>query len=102
MAPAELEALLLSHPKIADCAVIGIDDEMAGELPRAWVVLKQTGSMAEEEIAKFVEGKLAFHKWLKGGVLLVPEIPKSASGKILRRIIRDTEKARIKAPSAKL
>ena len=68
VAPAELEAVLLSHEKIADCAVIGILDEMAGELPRAWVVLKVPGSMKEEEVAKFVEGKVAQHKRLRAGV----------------------------------
>jgi acyl-CoA synthetase (AMP-forming)/AMP-acid ligase II len=68
VAPAELEAVLLSHEKIADCAVIGIEDEMAGELPRAWVVLKEKGSMSEAEIAKFVEGNVAQHKRLRGGV----------------------------------
>lgn len=121
MAPAELEAVLLSHDKIADAAVIGLPDEMAGELPLAWVVLKQAGSMTTAEIAKFVEGSVAQHKRLRGGVRvsgfcrqlfncrrnlivgfqIVPEIPKSPSGKILRRVIRDTEKAQ-QAPQAKL
>ncbi|KAI9016654.1 putative phenylacetyl-CoA ligase [Hyaloraphidium curvatum] len=99
VAPAELEAVLLSHDKIADCAVIGIPDEMAGELPKAWVVLKQPGSMSTQEIATFVEGRVAQHKRLRGGVELVAEIPKSPSGKILRRVIRTAEadKEKLKA-----
>ena len=57
MPPAELESLLLSHPAIADAAVIGIPDEKAGELPRAYVVLKQGHKVTGSDIIKFVEGE---------------------------------------------
>lgn len=57
MAPAELESLLLTHPAIADAAVIGLPDESAGELPRAYVVLKEGQKVTERDVAKFVEGR---------------------------------------------
>ena len=57
VAPAELEALLLTHPKIADVGVVGVPDYSAGELPRAFVVLKENVSCSEEEIKHFVAGK---------------------------------------------
>ena len=56
VAPAELEALLLQHPKVNDTAVIGIPDERSGELPRAYVVLKPDMQMTEEDIKAFVKG----------------------------------------------
>ena len=95
VAPAELEAVLLTHPGVADAAVIPVPDVEAGELPRAYVVLKQAGGKAEEDkaakdIAAFVEKKVAPHKKLRGGVVVIKEIPKSASGKILRRVLRDS------------
>lgn len=68
VAPAELEAILLGHPKIANCAVIGLPDEMAGEVPKAWVVLREKGGMTADEIQKFVAEKVAQHKRLRGGV----------------------------------
>ncbi|KAJ1557996.1 hypothetical protein HK096_004158 [Nowakowskiella sp. JEL0078] len=89
VAPAEMEGLILSHPAVADAAVIGIQDNAAGELPRAFVVLKPNSSIKEKDIQQFVEAKAAPHKRLRGGVEFVDSIPKSASGKILRRIIRD-------------
>jgi acyl-CoA synthetase (AMP-forming)/AMP-acid ligase II len=86
--PAELEALLLTHPDIADAAVIGIPDEEAGELPKAFVVLKEKHSAAAEEIQEFVAGKVNRNKKLRGGVEFISAIPKSASGKILRRMLK--------------
>ena len=56
--PAELESLILTHPAVADCAVIGVPDEMAGELPKAYVVLKQGQSVSHDDICQFVEGML--------------------------------------------
>ncbi|TKR62633.1 hypothetical protein L596_026562 [Steinernema carpocapsae] len=86
--PAELEDLLLSHEAIQDVAVIGIPDEANGEIPMAFVV-KKGQSLKEEEVVDFVKDKVAHYKHLKGGVQFIPEIPKSASGKILRRFLRD-------------
>ena len=94
VAPAELEALLISHPNIDDAAVIGIPDEKAGELPKAFVVPK--GDIKPEEILAFVAAKVAPQKKLRGGVEIVEKIPKNASGKILRRDLRKRENERLK------
>ena len=58
VAPAELEALLLTHPLVADAGVIGLPAEELGELPHAWIVIKQGASLTEDNVIKFVEGKL--------------------------------------------
>lgn len=108
VAPAELEAHLLSHPSVADCAVIPIPDDAAGEVPKAFVVksssvgLEDNDRMVMREIQKHVEEHKARHKWLKGGVEFIDVIPKSPSGKILRRLLRDKEKEARRAKGAKL
>jgi 4-coumarate--CoA ligase len=86
--PAEIEALLLTHPKIKDCGVIGKPDEMVGELPLAFVV-RDDDSISEEDVKKFVASKTSFAKRLHGGVKFIREIPKNPSGKILRRELRE-------------
>ncbi|KAJ3534109.1 hypothetical protein NM208_g7686 [Fusarium decemcellulare] len=93
VAPAELEAHLLDHPYVSDCAVIGVADERSGEVPLAFVVKSKEAiglSSAEVEAAirKHVEEHKARHKWLKGGIRFLETIPKSPSGKILRRLLR--------------
>ena len=89
VAPAELEALLISHPKILDAAVIGVQSkEHETEIPRAYVVPKQDDVPSEEELKNFVKENLALHKQLRGGVVFIGEIPKSVSGKILRKELR--------------
>lgn len=93
VAPAELEALLLEHPAVADAAVValppraGSDEE---ERPRAYVSLKTEWRhrVWPEDVARWVEGRVAKHKWLSGGVAVVEEVPKSASGKIQRVVLR--------------
>jgi len=91
VAPAELEALLLTHEAVGDAAVIQIPDEASGELPRAYVVLKEAfvGTVTEDQLKGFVKERAAAYKRLEGGVVFRESIPKSASGKILRRILRD-------------
>lgn len=86
--PAELEALLLTHPAIADAAVIGVADEEAGEIPVGYVVLKPGLDVAPEEIIAFTAERVAHYKQLRR-VNVIDAIPKSASGKILRRVLRD-------------
>ncbi len=90
--PAELEGLLASHPHVNDVAVIGIyKKEEATEVPRAYVVPApgvEGGKKTEEHIKGWLQAKVAHHKRLRGGVRFVDEIPKSASGKILRRVLK--------------
>src|SRR5437667_4409669 len=91
VAPAELEAILLTHPAIADAAVIPCRDDEAGEVPKAFVVTKLDTSAAE--IMSFVAGRVAPHKKIRE-VEFIEQIPKSASGKILRRVLIEKERAR--------
>lgn len=86
--PAELEALLLTHPAIADAAVIGRADDESGEIPVAFVVLRPGSEATAEQIQEFVAGKVATYKQVRE-VVFIDAIPKSASGKILRRVLRD-------------
>jgi acyl-CoA synthetase (AMP-forming)/AMP-acid ligase II len=88
VAPAELESLLLTHPAVADAAVIGLPDEEAGEIPVGYVVLKPGVETSAESIRAFVGEQVATYKQLRR-VELTDAIPKSASGKILRRVLKD-------------
>ena len=100
--PAELESLLLNHPLVADSGVIGIYSEaQATELPRAYIVPKAPiGDMSDadkkkmiDEVSQWVASKVSNHKRLRGGIVLVDIIPKSPSGKILRKILRERAKS---------
>lgn len=108
MAPAELEAHLLTHPAVADCCIIPVPDDAAGELPKAYVVksssvgLEDNDRMVARDIQKHVEQHKARHKWLRGGVAFVESIPKSPSGKILRRMLRDKDREARRQQGAKL
>lgn len=108
VAPAELEAHLLTHPAVNDCAVIQVPDEKAGEVPKAFVVKSPSVSAEESDrvvarqIQKHVEEHKARYKWITGGIEFIDVIPKSPSGKILRRFLRDKEKERRRAAGAKL
>ncbi|KAF3769701.1 acetyl-CoA synthetase-like protein [Cryphonectria parasitica EP155] len=90
VAPAELEELLLQNPKIADAAVIGVEGE-GTEVPRAYVV-PATKDLTREDVAKWVDQRAASYKKLRGGVLFIDAIPKSPSGKILRKVLREQAK----------
>ena len=96
VAPAELEALLLTHPAILDAAVVRRADEEAGEVPKAYVVLKPddaSKATAGEAIMGWVAQRVAPHKRIRH-VEFIEQIPKSASGKILRRVLIDRDKSR--------
>lgn len=90
VAPPELEGILLSHPDIIDCAVIGIKGpaNSNSELPRAYVVKRPGSGITEDEVKKIISELLSSYKHLTGGVKFVEEIPKSASGKILKKDLR--------------
>ncbi len=95
VAPAELESLLLTHEHVRDAAVIPVPCEEAGELPRAYVVLEDTDEakkLASADLYQWIKDRVAPHKRLNGGVVFTDTIPKSASGKILRRLLRDQYK----------
>ncbi|PTB45151.1 uncharacterized protein TrAFT101_000610 [Trichoderma asperellum] len=108
VAPAELEAHLLSHPYVSDCAVIPVHDTYAGEVPKAYVVKSDTECSGKSDkdieaaVQKHVKEHKAKHKWLAGGIEFIDAIPKSPSGKILRRLLRDKEKKARQANGAKL
>jgi acyl-CoA synthetase (AMP-forming)/AMP-acid ligase II len=86
VAPAELEALLLTNPVIADAAVIPLPDEEAGEVPKAFVVTTGDATLTPDEVIQFVADRVAPYKKVRA-VEIIDEIPKSASGKILRRVL---------------
>ncbi|KAI1449006.1 acetyl-CoA synthetase-like protein [Annulohypoxylon stygium] len=107
VAPAELEAHLLSHPDVNDCTVIPIPDDGSGEVPKAFVVKSaMAASRPENEVAseinKWVEDHKARYKWLKGGIEFIDAVPKSPSGKILRRLLKDQEREKRRSKGAKL
>lgn len=88
--PAELEAVLLEHEDIADSAVVGIwDKDGHEERPRAYVVKKEGSKCSEDDIVKWMQTKVAKHKRLEGGVKFIDEVPKSPSGKIQRKVMKD-------------
>eukprot|EP00040_Diaphanoeca_grandis_P006401 m.37305 g.37305 ORF g.37305 m.37305 type:complete len:641 (+) comp17629_c0_seq1:201-2123(+) len=97
VAPAELEDILSGHPAVADVTVIPRLCEVAGEIPRAYVVLaegiEESESLAEE-LTSLVEKKLAPHKRLRGGICFTDKVPKSATGKLLRRELIAIDRAK--------
>lgn len=109
IAPAELEATLLSHPEIADCAVIGVKTRPSSrnggassanshgdsEYPRAYIVRKPGSDLTDLDVHRFMQLKMARFQQLTGGIRFVEAIPKSLSGKILKRVLREEAKAEI-------
>lgn len=90
--PAELEGLLISNSKVSDVAVLGVyREDQATEVPLAYIVPapgNKPGPELEKEIVAWLGERVANHKRLRGGVKFTSEIPKSASGKILRRLLK--------------
>ena len=89
VAPNELEALLLEHPDVKDCAVVGVTDREAGEIPKAFVVLKPGATADGGALMDFLRNKVAGYKRIRQ-VELINVIPRSPSGKILRRMLLAT------------
>lgn len=91
VSPAELEAALIENPDIDDAAVVGIELPL-GERPRAYVKLAEGAKISGKDVQEWLKPKVAKHKWLVGGVKIVDEIPKLASGKIQRKVMREWAK----------
>jgi acyl-CoA synthetase (AMP-forming)/AMP-acid ligase II len=91
--PAELEALLVQHPAVADAAVIPSPDEVAGEVPKAFVVKRADAEVTEGELLSWVSSRVPSYKKVRR-VEFIDEIPRSLSGKILRRILVERERAK--------
>jgi acyl-CoA synthetase (AMP-forming)/AMP-acid ligase II len=89
VAPAEIEAVLLGHAGVVDCAVFGVPDERAGEVPVAAVRLDARQSVAPDDLKRLVADSLASYKRLHH-VVVVDDIPRLPSGKVLRRLLRET------------
>ncbi|KAK3310110.1 uncharacterized protein B0T15DRAFT_517435 [Chaetomium strumarium] len=104
--PAELEGVLLGHEEVADACVIGVEDHAnATEVPRAYVVLREgveASAAKVHELAEWVGAQVAPHKRLRGGIRFVDQVPKSPSGKVLRRVMREQAKKEQRASGVKL
>ena len=91
--PRELEDVLYEHPAVKLCAVIGKPDTAAGEIPKAFIVLKEGKAASAEEITSFVNSKVAFYKAIRE-VEFRKELPISSAGKVLRRLLQEEEKGK--------
>ena len=90
VAPAELESVLLANPAIAEACVIGIADEEAGEVPKAYVVKKS--EISADEVLAWVAARVAPFKKVRA-VEFIDQLPKSPTGKLLRRVLKERERA---------
>jgi acyl-CoA synthetase (AMP-forming)/AMP-acid ligase II len=96
--PAELEAVLLRHPDVTDAAVVGLPDDEAGEIPAGYVTLRPGAAAGPEQIRRFVASQVAGYKQIRR-LEVLEAIPKSASGKILRRVLRDAATPKADPPA---
>lgn len=93
VSPTEIEGVILQLSDVVDVCVCGIPDLIKMNLPAAMVIKTKNSSLKEDEIMKHVEGKLPHYKHLTGGVYFVDELPRTPSGKVMRRVARfDAEK----------
>lgn len=88
VAPAELESIIRDHPDVVDVGVIGVEHSVTGEAPKAFVVVKKGSQINAENIKEYVASKVANYKRLTGGVVFVEGLPRTNSGKLLRRELR--------------
>ena len=93
IAPAEIEAIIYEHPAVKECAVIGKSDTIAGEIPKAFVVLKEGCNVTGEEIMEFCERKISPYKKVRE-VEFISEIPKTTVGKVLRKSLKEKEESK--------
>ena len=87
IAPAELESILMEHPAVRDCAVVGMPDKVSGEIPKAFIVLREEMRGDPTELMAFVAQRVAPYKKIRE-VAFIPEVPRNFSGKILRRVLK--------------
>jgi acyl-CoA synthetase (AMP-forming)/AMP-acid ligase II len=99
VAPAELEGILVTHPAVADAAVVPGPDPAAGEVPKAFVVL--AGPATPEELIAWLSERVAFYKRVRR-VEMIDQIPKSPSGKILRRLLVERDRGRTKGEAVRV
>lgn len=92
VAPAELEAVVFTHPDVIDTCVIPVPDEEYGEIPRAYVIARHGHGVTEKDIQEYVANLVAPYKKLRGGVRFVESIPKTDSGKLLRRVLIEQDR----------
>lgn len=86
VSPTEIEDELLKHPSVTECSVVGVPDQKTGEAPKAFVILKEKATV--DDLQKFLAPRLSKHKQLRGGITFVESLPKSESGKVLRKVLR--------------
>jgi 2-aminobenzoate-CoA ligase len=88
--PEEIEVTIATHPAVADVAVIGVPDEVRGQIAKAFVVLRPGQSVSSDELIAFCKGKIATYK-LPREVVIVEELPRTPTGKLLRRVLRQKQ-----------
>ncbi|XP_053608423.1 probable 4-coumarate--CoA ligase 1 [Plodia interpunctella] len=88
VSPTEIESVIMEQPEVADVAVVGMPDALAGEVPKAFVVLKPGHTLTEHQVTDLVAQKLTKYKHLQGGVAFIDAIPRNAAGKIMRNELK--------------
>lgn len=90
VSPSELEDLLQQHPLVKDVGVVGVPDELAGQVPRAYIVTEglPDKEKAERDISSYIESQVSKHKKLTGGIVFIEEVPRSNTGHLLRRELK--------------
>lgn len=88
IAPQDIERVLLNHPAVSMAVVVGIPDKLGGELATAYVILKKNCNCTEEELKTFVDENVDYKKKLRGGVKFVESFPRTVTGKVNRRLLK--------------